>query len=328
MPTHEGVVPLTRGVGRFAAGLMLCLVLATCSVTQYEQPIKDFSAATTSADKALRSYSQIVVKEVTDVRRAEAAARPVAVQIARGDCLGDSQRCRIVILRERNEPNPRLLVPEQPIPTILVLMDEIRKYANGLEAILTADTASKVEQSVDSVNGSLVNLAELVESDTKTFESFATPAGEAVKWLFGIYIDSVKLGALRTATRNADPLIAEAEPIFAEAMKQANNATRDSLAETVSKRHDAYREAKSDATLTSLLQAAQTYDAVLTAAPESIFPRFRAAHADLTKALNTEEITWDQAFAALESLQADADRLGKIVEDLLAAAEKAENEGS
>ena len=317
-----------RRTKSLVTGLMLSLVLSACSVAEYEAPIKDFSAATASADKALNSYSQIVVKEVTDVRRAEAAAHPAAVRIAKGECQGDSPRCRIVILRERNEANPRHLVPEQPIPTILSLMGEIRKYAGGLEAILTADTASKVEQSVDSVNGSLLNLAKLVESDTKTFESFATPAGEAVKWLFGVYIDSVKLGALRTATRNADPLIADAEPIFAEAMKQANNATRDSLAETVSERHDAYREAKNDATLTSLLQAAQTYDALLTAAPETIFPRFRTAHADLTKALNDDEITWDRAFAALEAFQADADRLGKIVEDLLAAAEKAEKEES
>src|SRR5882724_372069 len=307
---------------RSVAGLVLSLVLTACSVDEYEQPIRDFSAATTSADKALGSYSQIVVQEVTKMRRAEASARPVAVQIARGDCLGDSARCRIVILRKRDEPDPRLLVPEQPIPTILSLMSEIKKYSDGLQAIVTADTTSKVEKSVDSVNGNLLNLAKLAGSDTKAFGNFATPAGEAVKWLFGVYIDSVKLHALRTATRNADPLIADAEPIFEEAMKQASNVTRDSLAETVSVRHDAYRQSENDADLTSLLQEAKTYDAILTAKPELIFHEFRLAHANLTKALNNDKVTWDQAFASLTVLKTDADQLSNIVSDLLTAAEK------
>jgi len=132
----------------------------------------------------------------------------------------------------------------------------------------------------------------------------------------------VKLHALRTATRNADPLIADAEPIFEEAMKQASNVTRDSLAETVSVRHDAYRQSENDADLTSLLQAAKTYDAILTAKPELIFHEFRLAHANLTKALNNDKVTWDQAFASLAVLKTDADQLSNIVSDLLAAAEK------
>jgi len=107
-----------------------------------------------------------------------------------------------------------------------------------------------------------------------------------------------------------------------EAMKQANNVTRDSLAETVSVRHDAYRQSKSDADLTSLLQAAKTYDAILTAKPELIFHEFRLAHANLTKALNNDKVTWDQAFASLAVLKTDADQLSNIVSDLLTAAEK------
>ena len=54
-------------------------------------------------------------------------------------------------------------------------------------------------------------------------------------------------------------------------MKHANNITRDSLAEAVSVRNDAYRQSETDANLTSLLQSAKTYDAILTAKPDVIF---------------------------------------------------------
>jgi hypothetical protein len=310
---------------RFAVGSILGLALAACSVTAYEEPIKTFSAATTSADKALAGYSDVVVSQVRRVRREEAVAQPAGVRIAEGECQSDSSRCRILIYRNRDDPEPRPLVPEQPIPNLLRLMREIRTYADGLQAIVAADTKAQVEQSVDSVNGNLLNLAKIIGADAQSFGNFATPAGDAAQWLLGIYIDSVKLAALRAATGNADPLISLAVPFFDAAMREARNVTNASLAEAVSVRNDAFRQSRSDAALESLLQAAQAYDVALTASPESIFRQLSQSHSDLTRALNDDDVTWDRVFAGLESLKADADRLAGIVTALLAAAA---NEGS
>jgi hypothetical protein len=215
----------------FIAGAMLSVALAACSVTAYEEPIKTFSAATTSADKALTGYSDLVVAQVKKVRRDEALAQPVGVQIAKGeegqaeDCQSNSRRCRIVIYRSQDDRDPRPLLPEQPIPNLLSLMREMRTYADGLQAIVAADTKAQVEKSVDSVNGNLIKLAELIGADAQTFGSFATPAGDAAQWLLGVYIDSVKLAALRSATGNADPLIAEAVPFFEAAMNEARRVS-------------------------------------------------------------------------------------------------------
>lgn len=306
------------------AGSILSLALAACSVTAYEEPIKTFSAATTAADKALAGYSDVVVAQVRKVRRDEAVAQPAGVRIAEGECQSDSSRCRILVYRSREDPAPRPLLPEQPIPNLLRLMREIRTYADGLQAIVAADTKAQVEKSVDSVNGNLINLAKIVGADAQSFGSFATPAGDAAQWLLGIYIDRVKLAALGTATGNADPLIAEAVPFFEAAMGEARNVTNAGLAEAVSVRNDAFRQSRSEAALESLLQAAQTYDLALTAAPEGIFRQLSQSHSDLTKALNDDGVTWDRVFAGLESLEADAERLEGIVNALIAAA----NEGS
>jgi trans-2-enoyl-CoA reductase len=68
------------------------------------------------------------------------------------------------------------------------------------------------------------------------------------------------------------------------------------------------------------VNAAQSYDAVLTAKPEQIFQKLAQAHSDLTKALNNDEVSWDRAFASLESVKSDAKKLEGIVSALLAAA--------
>ncbi|MFM9845024.1 MAG: hypothetical protein ACKVOI_18840 [Dongiaceae bacterium] len=297
--------------------------VSACSVAEYEPPIRTFSEAASSANAALSGYSNLAVKEVGRIRREQALATPPGVRFMREgetiDCQGNSNRCRVVILAQRDDPNPKLIDPEPPIQNILTLMNEIRKYGNGLQAIVAADTAARVERSVDSVNGNLVNLAKLVGQD-KSFGSFATPAGEAIKWAFGAYINSVKLNALRTATQNADPLIADSVSLFTKTMEQADSITRESLAETVRTRLDAFRESRTDANLTNLLQAARAYDTVLTADPEAVFAGLAKAHSDLTKALNDDEISWDKAIASLEAVKTQAQRLEGIVMGLLAAA--------
>ena len=305
------------------AALAFGFTVSACSVAEYDPPIRTFSEAASSANTALSGYSDLAVREVGRIRREQALATPPGVRFMEEgeslDCQGDSRRCRIVILASRDDPNPRLIEPDPPIQNILILMNEIRKYGNGLQAIVAADTAAKVERSVDSVNGNLVNLAKLVGQD-KSFGSFATPAGEAIKWAFGAYINSVKLNALRTATQNADPLIADSVEVFTKAMEQADSITRVGLAENVSRRLDAFRESHSDAHLSNLLQAARAYDTVLTADPATVFVELTKAHSDLTKALNDDEISWDKAFASLEAVKTHAQRLEGIIMGLLAAA--------
>jgi hypothetical protein len=305
------------------AALAFGFGVSACSVAEYEPPIKTFSEAASSANTALSGYSDLAVREVGKIRREQALATPPGVRFMQEgeakDCQGDSSRCRVVILANRDDPNPKLIEPEPPIQDILTLMNEIRRYGDGLQAIVAADTAAKVASSVDSVNGNLVNLAKLVGQD-KSFGSFATPAGEAIKWAFGAYINSVKLNALRTATQNADPLIADSVKVFTKAMEQADSITREGLAENVSRRLDTFRESHSDANLSNLLQAARAYDTVLTADPATVFVELTKAHSDLTKALNDEEVSWDKAFASLEAVKTHAQRLEGIVMSLLAAA--------
>jgi hypothetical protein len=295
--------------------------LSACSVADYDEPIKTFSATASSADKSLKDYNDLILTQVGKVRHDRAMAQPVAVRVAKKECGPDSTRCHIVVLQGPNDPNPLPLVPESNADDLLLLMQLIKDYAAGLQAIVEADTASRVETSVDAVNGDVLKIADAVDpkNKNKAFGNYATPVGEAVKWAFGAYIDSVKLDALRTATRNADPLIAQAVPIFEATVQQVGNSNRASLAEVVSVRNDAFRQSHSESALSSLVQAAQSYDAVLTAAPDTIFSRLSQSHSDLTKALNDRSVTWDKVFKDLSALQTDVNRFSDIIAGLLAA---------
>lgn len=221
---------------RFWLLILIGVMLAACGTSEYQKPIQTFSDATTLTQKSMHDYVDALVQQVRENRIKEAAAKPAGVRFQEGDCLSDSTHCRIVLLKSKDDPNPRLLSLQQPIPKILALMDAIKTYADGLQAIATSDTGAKAEASLAAVGGSLQNLAQLLGEQGKTLSAFSEPAAAAVGWIAGEYIDSARLDALRIATKDADPLIAQAVPIFEAAAKEVDIANRAALAETVSER--------------------------------------------------------------------------------------------
>ena len=298
----------------------LCVLLAACGTSDYQKPIQTFSDATELTRQSLHGYTDALVAQVRDGRMQEALESPRSVKYEQGGCLVSSKRCRIVLQGEGEEP--KQLSPDEPIPKILALMDAIAAYADGLNAIATSDSAGKAEASLASVDGSLQQLASLAGQQGQALQGYAAPAAAAAGWIFGEYIDSVRYRALQDATKRADPVIGDAVRVLQDVAKEVNIANRAALAETVSKRKDAFRAAESESSLESLLAAAAAYDAALTAAPSGVFEKLRESHAELTKALNTEGISFAAAFAKMESLKAEAEKLKKIVSAFVAASKK------
>ena len=91
-----------------------------------------------------------------------------------------------------------------------------------------------------------------------------------MKWIAGQYINTVKLRALQTATRNANPLIMRSANIFGKEADEADAAIRARLAEAVSVGEDNFKSTHSASDLTNWIAAAQAYDAVLTAPQASM----------------------------------------------------------
>ena len=84
-------------------------------------------------------------------------------------------------------------------------------YAQNLAAIVADDSAAQAQASVTATLGSVQTLANTVaaldKKGTTSVPAFATPVGSAVNWVLGEYVNQVKLNALRTATREANPVI-------------------------------------------------------------------------------------------------------------------------
>lgn len=309
--------------GKFRLGWCALVVLlgSGCAIADYEKPIKSFSEATDATQKALQSYGEAVTGQVRDARRREGLSTPAAVRIAAGDCLRESKRCRVVVFKSRTDPSPRELSPEFPIPLLVALAASIKEYADGLQAIVVSDSRAKAEASLASVNGTLQNLAKLAGEQGKALEGFAAPVAMTAGWIVGVYIDAVRIAALKRATKNADPLIAKAAEVFAIAAQRADASFRATLGEAVSTRSDEFRTKKDEASMLALIRAAEAYDTVLTSPPGQTLKKFSEAHSALTAALEGPEINLQTAFSQFQTLKAEGEKLAKIISAFIKAAE-------
>jgi hypothetical protein len=302
----------------FALGA--AVLLAACGTGDYQKPVQTFAEATATAQKSLDGYVDALTAKVAEIRTKEAIANPGKVQIkSADDCIAESteKHCRIIFLNSKGQEKE--LPPADPIPKIRGLVGEIKAYADSLEAIATSDSASKAEASLASANGSLQNLAKLIEQKGTNLEAFAEPAASAAGWIVGAYTDHVRLEALRTATRNADGLIDASVKVFEKAAITAEVAVNTGLSETVSTGIEEFGKSPSDSNLRNLIEAAQAMDSVLTAAPDKVFRNLAAAHHELTKALNSKEMNLQSAFEQMNALKSEADKLEKIVSAFVAA---------
>lgn len=297
-------IALRFRVGAFLS--VLALLLAGCAIGDYRQPVEALASAATSSQQALSEYSEAITTQVRASRRQQALAAPNRVAWPDGDCISTSMQCRLNI-------DGQTLTPTSPIPNLLALLAEIKNYTDGLKAIVESDTRAKVETSLASANGSLQNLAKLVERPGINLEGFAAPVTAAAGWIAGVYIDHLRYEALKTATRNANPLIKQAVPILERVAAEASRAQHAMLAEVVSTRNDEFRVGTNEGTLTRLMSAAEAYENVLRHPPAPIFKKLAEAHDSLTRALNNRDISLDTAFAQLQSLKSDAEKLKDIV---------------
>jgi hypothetical protein len=206
---------------------------------------------------------------------------------------------------------------------MVALMGSISAYANNLVALVSADTAAAVTTNVNATIGSIENLADTVEKagGAKTsvdLSAYATPAGEAVAWIVGQYVASVKRDGLRRATRDAQPVIAAAAAVFEKAAEEAAQVPRATLSGAVSEQLTAFQDSRTEANLERLIQSAGQFNQFLEAKPASVFARMSAAHEALTRQLQGNA-SLAEAIARIEAFASEAQRLAEIAKSLATA---------
>jgi hypothetical protein len=308
---------------RSTAVIALMVTVSACSVTDYQEPITQFATASKNAETALNALNTEVTDAYTALLRERAVAGEALVEEPEGDCLFDSEHCRLDLLARDGTTQP--LTPPPALRNMVALMESITSYADNLVALVSADTAAAVTTNVNATLGSIESLAETVEKaggakQSVNLAAYRTPVGEAASWLVGQYVARVKLDGLRRATTEAQPVIAEATSVFEVAADQAAVVPRATMAEDVRQRLAAFDSSHSEQNLEQLIQSADQFNQFLEAKPSDVFAKMNAAHEALTNQLQGKDVTLAEAIARIESFAAEAERLVKIARSFAAAA--------
>lgn len=313
------LVAVSRSV--LAGGLLV--YLAACSTTDYKAPVGEFVEATRNAEKALVALDKQVSDANAAVLRERVVSGQLLVQIDPSDCQVASERCRLALL---GRDGTRAVLPPKPaLRKTIILMRAIREYADGLAAIVEADTADKVASQVNATLGSVEALAGTTvklgapEAEVRRVSEYKTPVGKAVTWLIGQYVAKVQVDGLRRATRDAKPVVRDAVALFQDIAQVAADVPKVELANTVSMRAAAFEDSRSDKTLTKLIDSAAKYDQFLLAKPDGVFARLGEAHGALADRLQNDELSLAEVMAKINAFASEANTLAQILEELEAA---------
>lgn len=307
---------------RSTLAVTLLVGVTACSVTDYQQPIDRFAAASRSAETGLSALSSDVTDAYTALLREKAVAGDALVEVAPGDCLFNSTSCRLDVVTRDGITQP--LAPPPALANTLSLMASITAYADNLVALVSADTAAAVAANVNTTLGSLESLAATIEQAGGAkrpldLSGYETPVGNALRWITGQYVAFVKLDGLRRATADAQPVIAEATRVMEIAADTAAIVPRGTLAEILRERLTVFQANRSQANLDQLIQSADQFNHFLQAKPPDVFAKMNAAHQALTYHLQHTDVTFPEVISKIEIFAAAAEQLVKIAQSLAAA---------
>lgn len=325
------VHPHFGAVRRLAYLCLITAAAAACSTADYAAPIKTFSDSTDQAAQSVNELNETLAAATLSYAVTAAAKDPANnhVEVGRDECLlfdpNKVIRCQATI-KMRSDFGPEVTIRREdytnPLGNMVGIVNAIKDYANNLAAVQSDNTIEEVNDSIDSIQASLVNLSTAAGKEPPT--DLPKAAGEAVKWVVGQYIETVKYRALRDATAAARKPLTQAADAFREIDKSIK------LQLTQPKGMAAFESLKdmdprNEESIRSTLAAQNAYDDVLTAPLSPMFDNLVAAHNDLADGLDgSKPLSVRAALAKLKDVQKQAQALGKIAKDLNAALKKKE----
>jgi len=312
-----------------AATLMLSV--AACSTAQYDAPIKSFKDAADAAAKSTAEFNAVLADVTLNYALQNAASNPAQNHLQReeNDCgaydPAKQVRCRAYFELSSSVDGRTVKLERDdytaPLQGMVDILEATQEYATNLLAVEQANTAEDVNNSVDSIEASLIRIAKAANKEEFN-DQIPRAAGEAVKWAFGQYIESVKFDALRKATFAATSPLSRAQLAFKEMERSAKIALSSSALEAATDTMEKM-DPHSESSVRTTLAAQNAYDDLLTAPLSSMFDNLVEAHENLAKALNEEShLSLRQTLAKLGDIQKQAETLEKIANDLRDAVKK------
>jgi len=319
---------------RTMAAMLLLFGFAACSTERYGEPINGFSAAAAQASDAVRNMNQALADATLDyVMRSATDPKLGELRLEKdADCgayvpetnAEDAVRCRAVFVV--NGEGQTVTIDREhytnPMGNMVAVMAAIQKYAANLAEVQADNTSEEVNASIDKIQANLVELIKATDPSAQVPQGLPQAAGEGVKWAFGQYIESVKLDALRKATKAAAAPLDDAAFAFTEFAKSAKQQISVTvMAEAAKAMRN--RPDNSVASNRQALNQANAYDDLLTAPLSPMLDNLVAAHRKLETALNGDgKVSIQEVFSRFEEIKAQAEQVAKIAKDISAALKK------
>ncbi len=308
---------------RLVAALAL-LTLAACNVSSdFQEPIAEFSTATSQAKTALADLNTNAARELTALRHADAIAKPSRVKRAEG-CTPKTNGCIVILESDpaNDEDQGGPLTVSSIIPTHVQAMGEISLYAKSLDDIVKADATGAVKTGLDKASAAAAQLASLAGKQYEVaVNAFSVPFNAAATWVFGQYQESIKLRALREATRRMQTVLPDAAAKFGEAADLAHLVAVTRLVDAFGDRQIDFATSATPANLDAYLDAAQRLDVALQMKPSEVFQQLNLAHHELAAALESDDITFGEAILQIDRLVTKVEQLVDIAQDFKKAAD-------
>jgi hypothetical protein len=319
-----------RHVRQCLVAFACAVVLHACSASDFKLPIVAFSKSAKEAASALAEYEKTLDNAAHEGRLAAAVSGKNRVATKGKECSLNSGRCRLVLVSESG--SEQILAIEPVDPVIRGIMASVATYATLLESIATAETASEIKSATDATKGNLINLAKSIDalnaargqSASKlepTLTTWAAPVADAIVFALNLYVESVKLQALREATSMMNEIFPSLTTLFGTVANAGMRFKKEELYKAYNAAYEAFAVNPRDrAKLDALVAAAKAYDSFLTIRPEAIFIELEKAHAALTAELKQPNPSFEQLWTHIARVAEQAGRLAEIIKALDKAA--------
>lgn len=324
------------GFRLLAAGALI-LAAAACSTSDYAAPIGAFATSAEAAARSFREMDQALARSTLDYAVRSVAADQSVPKANTFQRLDESCGTFIPDANVRCQTEFALASPfasvtldrddyTSPLGNVLGVLDATQEYAANLNAVQQANTIAEVNSSIDSIQASLTQLAKATAASGGQPPAIPADlpqaAGQAVKWVFGQYIESVKFRALRDATAAAREPLSQAQMVVTEIAKSAKTTLAHPLRAAA---QDSFErmDSNSESSIRAMLAAQDVYDDFLTAPLSSMFDNLVGAHEDLAIALEEgSHLSVRRALDKMDEIEKQALMLEKIAKDLRAALEE------
>lgn len=299
------------------------IVLSGCAITDYKKPIDSLHESLASTVSTVEKLDRQMTNVQNDRWRAQIEKGKLLLSTVDGSCASGAQGCSLQI--ESTDPRftPRSFPATTLMPKARIALQALRTYAAGLKAISDADTASKVTASANETLGNLANIEKTIamadgeKSDTSRIEEFREPAIAAIEWVVTRYVERVKVKALATATKRAQPVMKKLSTWYTTVGMAASSLALADESEEFIKQQKAFdvTSTPSAVAIDRYVGAVSDFDVALKASSANPLNSFLDAHTKLKKQLNNEgDVTLADAIAAIELLADDVKAFKAIVD--------------